>query len=142
MGLADRFKDKLETKNIFEKKGIEQSLAVNNIQFISKPITDNTLSQQKTARQGQIDYIENIIEINESQSKYLTTTKFEELETEIIKKIRNTPYWEEYTPKRQEQMISKYFDNRIQNSKYSTIKYSTNERQDFIQNILALSNNR
>ncbi len=141
MGLADRFKDKLETKNIFEKKGIEQSLAVNNIQFISKPITDNTLSQQKTARQGQIDYIENIIEINESQSKHLTT-KFEELETEIIKKIRNTPYWEEYTPKRQEQMISKYFDNRIQNSKYSTIKYSTNERQDFIQNILALSNNR
>ncbi len=142
MGLADRFKDKLETKNIFEKKGIEQSLAVNNIQFISKPITDNTLSQQKTARQGQIDYIENIIEINESQSKHLTTTKFEELETEIIKKIRNTPYWEEYTPKRQEQMISKYFDNRIQNSKYSTIKYSENERQDFIQNILALSNNR
>ena len=73
MGLADRFKDKLETKNIFEKKGIEQSLAVNNIQFISKPITDNTLSQQKTARQGQKHYRNKWITIKTFNNKIWRT---------------------------------------------------------------------
>ena len=37
MGLAERFKNKLENKNIFEKDIIEQKLEENDIKFISKP---------------------------------------------------------------------------------------------------------
>ena len=38
MGLAERFKDKLEKKDIFNKE-IEQTLENQSIKFISKPIT-------------------------------------------------------------------------------------------------------
>ncbi len=37
-------------------------------------------------------------------------------------------------------MISKYFDNKI-NKKYSSLNYSTEEKQIFIDNIITLSNN-
>ena len=38
MGLAERFKDKLENKDIFQKGNIEETLEQNDIKFISKPI--------------------------------------------------------------------------------------------------------
>ena len=39
MGLAERFKEELKTKNIFEKNNIEKNLEKENIQFISNPLS-------------------------------------------------------------------------------------------------------
>ena len=47
MGLAERFKDKLENKNIFRKNAIEQKLEENDIKFISKPAEE--IIEQKRA---------------------------------------------------------------------------------------------
>ena len=72
MGLAERFKEELKSKNIFEKNNIEKNLEKENIQFISKPIN-------------------NIVKAVDND--IYSVPKFEELETEIISKIRKTPYW-------------------------------------------------
>lgn len=67
--------------------------------------------------------------------------KFEDLETDTIAKIRKTPHWKEYSAKTQEKMISKYFDSKIKNG-YKNIKFSQEEKNGFIDNILTLANNR
>lgn len=113
MGLAERFKEELKSKNIFEKSNIEKNLEKENIQFISKPILTS--------------------EINESY----TEPKFEDLETQIISKIRKTPYWEEYSFDRQKNMVEKYF-----NSKTKHIKVTNEDKNEFIKSILILSNNK
>ncbi len=113
MGLAERFKEELKTKNIFEKSNIEKNLEKENIQFISKPILTS--------------------ENNESY----TEPKFEDLETQIISKIRKTPYWEEYSFDRQKNMVEKYFK-----SKTKHIKVTNEDKNEFIKSILILSNNK
>lgn len=145
MGLADRFKDKLDSKDIFKKNKIENSFNDKSIQFISKPITENIVIQPKVIHSGQIENIENISDIKNTDSAHWdlnNPVKFEELETEIIRKIRKTPYWEDFSTIKKENMISKYFDRKIQNEKYSMIAYNSKDKLNFIQNILALSNNR
>lgn len=145
MGLADRFKDKLEVKDIFKKTEIELSLNQQDIQFISKPVTENVTIQPKIIHSGQIQKIEKINDIKKEEQNVEQncndSSKFEELETEIIDKIRKTPYWVEYSLNKQEAMIAKYFDVKIQN-KYSEISFTEDEKQIFIENILTLSNNR
>ncbi len=125
MGLADRFKDQLKGKDIFKNNedSIDQTMEENDIKFVSKPIS-NTIEPKN---------------LHIKPTETIKTDKFEDFETIIIDKIRKTPYWEDFTPERQVNMISSYFDKKIVNSK---ITYSDNERLDFIQNILALSNNR
>lgn len=113
MGLAERFKEELKSKNIFEKSNIEKNLEKENIQFISKPILTS--------------------EIKESY----TEPKFEDLETQIISKIRKTPYWEEYSFDRQKSMIEKYFKIKTKNS-----KTTQGEKNEFIKNIIILTNNK
>lgn len=136
MGLAERFKNKLDTNDIFSKKNkIEESLNDKDIRFISKPVT----IQQKQIYTGDSSTITNILESNNQKTPKLTS--FEDLETEIISKIRKTPYWEEYSIQRQENMISSYFDKKIK-TKYSDLNYSSQDKLEFIQNILALANNR
>ena len=71
-----------------------------------------------------------------------TSTKFEDLETELINKIRKTPYWLEYSTDRQKNMIEKYFENRIQSEMYSNISYTSSDKQEFVENVLTLSNYR
>lgn len=145
MGLADRFKDKLDSKDIFKKNKIENSFNDKSIQFISKPITENIVIQPKVIHSGQIENIENISDIKNTDSAHWdlnNPVKFEELETEIIRKIRKTPYWGDFSTIKKENMISKYFDRKIQNEKYSMIAYNSKDKLNFIQNILALSNNR
>lgn len=138
MGLAERFKEKLENKDIFQKENIEEALEQNDIKFISKPIENEIVIQPKAIHSGQIDSVENISDLNISQ----TSTKFENLETELINKIRKTPYWLEYSTDRQKNMIEKYFENRIQSEMYSNISYTSSEKQEFVENILTLSNYR
>lgn len=144
MGLAERFKDKLATRNIFQANDIEKSLENGEIQFISKPITKDITIQPKTIHNGELERVENLkdLDISIEEKKFTSTTKFEELETEIIDKIRKTPYWEDFSKQRQEKMISTYFDAKMKNEKYSTIGYTQKDKLEFIQNILALSNYR
>mgnify|MGYP006940572336 CR=1 FL=1 len=72
----------------------------------------------------------------------LRIAEFEDLEDEIINKIRKTPYWEDFSTNQKEKMISSYFDARIQKNKYSKIVYSENDKIQFVENVLTLSNNR
>lgn len=125
MGLAERFKDKLNTKDIFKEKEIENILEKDEIKFISKPIeTTETI----------IEPVSNILE-ETPQAAPVHTEKFEDLESELISKIRKTPYWEEYSIQRQEKMISSYFIKKVQ-------EYTPEEKSEFVKNILALANNR
>lgn len=139
MGLAERFKEKLNKKDIFKKNSIETTLEINNIKFISKPVTENITIQPKKIHTEISEPIESIKSI--SGNSKTSPNKFEDIETEIIDKIRKTPYWEEYSPERQVNMISTYFDKKSATT-YSDISYTENERIEFIQNILALANNR
>jgi hypothetical protein len=129
MGLAERFKDKISEKNIFESSKIEENSTNNSIRFISKPLDLKSESNI-------VKPIENILSSTED-----TSSKFsrEDLETEIISKIRKTPYWEEYSIQRQEKMISSYLQIKLQ---MSNCEISNQERKQFIQNMLTLSNNR
>lgn len=138
MGLAERFKDKLENKDIFQKGNIEETLEQNDIKFISKPIEKEIVIQPKAIHSGQNAPIENLSDLNISN----TFTKFEDLETELINKIRKTPYWLEYSTEQKKNMIEKYFEKRIQSEMYSSISYSNSDKKEFVENILTLSNYR
>ena len=129
MGLAERFKDKLTKRDIFAKNNEEN--------YVSTPITQNITVQPKALHSGIIEPVNSLSELPQ-----IDGDKFEDLESEIIDKIRKTPYWEEYSTIRQEKMIESYFNKRITSGKYSYIKHSTKDKSSFIENILALANNR
>lgn len=63
--------------------------------------------------------------------------KLNSLINNTVKKIKNTPYWSDYTQSEQEKMISKYFDTKIKDEKYSDIKIGFKEKIDFIEDVLA-----
>lgn len=93
MGLADRFKDSLEQKDIFKTVKVSNPIKRSN--------------------------------------------NFDDLETDIIDKIRKTPYWSEYSSSEQKKMIGAYFNRKLTGNSYSAL-----EKEEFVQNILALSNNK
>lgn len=124
MGLAERFKDKLNNKDIFKEK---------EIKFISKPVEITEIEPEKVS-ETVIEPVSNILE-EATQVTSVHTEKFEDLESELINKIRKTPYWEEYSIQRQEKMISSYFLKKVQD-------YTLDEKNEFVKNALALANNR
>ena len=137
MGLAERFKEKLKSKNIFEKSNIEKNLEKENIQFISKPINNIVIKPEKEERENSIGQTINNNIVKAVDNDIYSVPKFEELETEIISKIRKTPYWNEYSIDRQKSMIEKYFKIKTKNS-----NTTQEEKNEFIKNILILSNNK
>lgn len=137
MGLAERFKEELKSKNIFEKSNIEKNLEKENIQFISKPINNIVIKPEKEERGNSIGQTINNNIVKAVDNDIYSVPKFEELETEIISKIRKTPYWNEYSIDRQKNMIEKYF-----NSKTKHIKVTNEDKNEFIKSILILSNNK
>lgn len=137
MGLAERFKEELKTKNIFEKNNIEKNLEKENIQFISKPINNIVINPEKEERGNSIRQTINNNIVKAVDNDIYSVPKFEELETQIISKIRKTPYWEEYSFDRQKNMVEKYF-----NSKTKHIKVTNEDKNEFIKSILILSNNK
>lgn len=137
MGLAERFKEELKSKNIFEKSNIEKNLEKENIQFISKPINNIVIKPEKEERGNSIGQTINNNIVKAVDNDIYSVPKFEELETEIISKIRKTPYWEEYSFDRQKSMIEKYFKIKTKNS-----NTTQEERNEFIKSILILSNNK
>lgn len=137
MGLAERFKEELKTKNIFEKSNIEKNLEKENIQFISKPINNIVIKPEKEERGNSIGQTINNNIVKAVDNDIYSVPKFEDLETQIISKIRKTPYWEEYSFDRQKNMVEKYF-----NSKTKHIKVTNEDKNEFIKSILILSNNK
>lgn len=137
MGLAERFKEELKSKNIFEKSNIEKNLEKENIQFISKPINNIVIKPEKEERGNSIGQTINNNIVKAVDNDIYSVPKFEELETEIISKIRKTPYWNEYSIDRQKNMIEKYFKIKTKNS-----NTTQEEKNEFIKNILILSNNK
>lgn len=137
MGLAERFKEELKTKNIFKKNNIEKNLEKENIQFISKPINNIVINPEKEERGNSIGQTINNNIVKTVDNDIYSVPKFEELETQIISKIRKTPYWEEYSFDRQKNMVEKYF-----NSKTKHIKVTNEDKNEFIKSILILSNNK
>lgn len=143
MGLAERFKTQLNTRDIFQKTEAVEDL-MDGIKFISTPTesgAENSVQPEAKEEQAVEVLTEKEDKVEPVTNSY-NVAKFEELETDIINKIRKTPYWEDYSRKRQECMISKYFDVKIQNPKYSQDTYSLEDKNEFVQNILTLSNNR
>ena len=137
MGLAERFKEELKSKNIFEKSNIEKNLEKENIQFISKSINNIVIKPEKEERGNSIGQTINNNIVKTVDNDIYSVPKFEELETEIISKIRKTPYWNEYSIDRQKSMIEKYFKIKTKNS-----NTTQEEKNEFIKNILILSNNK
>lgn len=137
MGLAERFKEELKSKNIFEKSNIEKNLEKENIQFISKPINNIVIKPEKEERGNSIGQTINNNIVKAVDNDIYSVPKFEELETEIISKIRKTPYWNEYSIDRQKSMIEKYFKIKTKNS-----NTSQEEKNEFIKNIIILTNNK
>lgn len=137
MGLAERFKEELKSKNIFEKSNIEKNLEKENIQFISKPINNIVIKPEKEERGNSIGQTINNNIVKAVDNDIYSVPKFEELETEIISKIRKTPYWEEYSFDRQKNMIEKYFKIKTKNS-----NTTQEEKNEFIKNIIILTNNK
>ena len=137
MGLAERFKEELNSKNIFEKSNIEKNLEKENIQFISKPINNIVIKPEKEERGNSIGQTINNNIVKTVDNDIYSVPKFEDLETQIISKIRKTPYWEEYSFDRQKNMVEKYF-----NSKTKHIKVTNEDKNEFIKSILILSNNK
>lgn len=137
MGLAERFKEELKSKNIFEKNNIEKNLEKENIQFISKPINNIVIKPEKEERGNSIGQTINNNIVKAVDNDIYSVPKFEELETQIISKIRKTPYCEEYSFDRQKSMIEKYFKIKTKNS-----NTTQEEKNEFIKNILILSNNK
>lgn len=126
MGLADRFKEKLQEKDIFNETKSEQISNTKNIQFISKP--------QK------VRCAETLPTSDISTDSSLSAQTLNELKNEIIAKINKTPYWNEYSSQRKENMVGKYFETRLKKSSYSNIKYTLSKKLEFIQNIITLTN--
>ncbi len=137
MGLAERFKEELKSKNIFEKSNIEKNLEKENIQFISKPINNIVIKPEKEERGNSIGQTINNNIVKTVDNDIYSVPKFEELETEIISKIRKTPYWNEYSIDRQKSMIEKYFKIKTKNS-----NTTQEEKNEFIKNIIILTNNK
>ena len=137
MGLAERFKEELKSKNIFEKSNIVKNLEKENIQFISKPINNIVIKPEKEERGNSIGQTINNNIVKAVDNDIYSVPKFEELETEIISKIRKTPYWNEYSIDRQKSMIEKYFKIKTKNS-----NTTQEEKNEFIKNIIILTNNK
>ncbi len=139
MGLAERFKNKLENKNIFEKDIIEQKLEENDIKFISKPeMIDLKNSSIQTPIVVNTD--SNVSDEPENKTTSPEKLFLENLETELINKIRKTPYWEDFSTERKTSMIENYFDNKLKRS--NGLRFSQSKKDNFVQTVLILSNNR
>ena len=60
MGLAERFKNKIENKDIFQVNNIEKVFENSDIQFISTPINKKITIEPKPMETSEIDRIEKI----------------------------------------------------------------------------------
>ncbi len=65
-----------------------------------------------------------------------TKNKLNDIINNMVKKIKKTPYWNDYSAQQQEEMICKYFDAKITRNRYSQINFSLKDKAQFIENVL------
>lgn len=84
MGLAERFREKLQNNDIYS---VEQDIkqATTPIKSLSENVNVTVVEK---------------------------TPKFETIESEILNKINKTPYWNEYSTEKQERMLNSYLNAR------------------------------
>lgn len=123
MSIADKLKKTLSETNFFKKTEPEKEVIIKTTQeevFASEPELIEPVESK-------------IVSINPKVEK---VNKFEDLAIELVNKIKNTPYWSEFSMKSQEKMISKYFDKKIRSQKYVEIPYSLTDKLTFIEEVL------
>lgn len=113
MGLAERFKNRLEQRDIFTKNEV------------TKPIVD-------IHKKSEIKPVANILN---PEKKETSNYQFEDLESKIIDKIRRTPYWKEYSVQKQERMIDLYLAKKGKSGN----KITSSQKEELINNVMILS---
>lgn len=116
MGLADRFKKTLSTTDLFSSPENEVPKLKPKAP-VSTPVSTGVIPA--------------IAQVEKTESK------FNDLVINTVKKIKNTPYWSDYSETEQEKMVSRYFDIKIKAEKYSDVKVGLKEKCTFIQDVLA-----
>lgn len=129
MGLAERFKEKLEKRNIFTNNAMTSPIST----IHENKIEVEPEAEDVTNKTEIIEPTENILNSNDAISERY---EFEDIETQVIDKIRKTPYWSEFSIQRQEKMISSYLDKI--NSKGKEI--TPYQLKELVKNIIILSN--
>ena len=114
MGLAERFKNRLEQKDIFSRSGQTSPISTEKNANIVQPI-DNILNSKPEPKTQRYE--------------------FEDIEAQVIDKIKKTPYWSEYSIQQQESMITLYIDRKGVHNPISPI-----QKRELIDNILILAN--
>ena len=120
MGLAERFREQLKNKDIFEDKREKQIIQPSKV--ICNLDVEN-ISKIKT-------YTTNVIKHSTSRV-YKPTTSKEELKTAIKSKILKTPCWDAYSLETKTKMLEKYFDTKMKGQ-----EYTQSEKNDFVNSIL------
>ncbi len=119
MSIADKLKKTLSETSFFKNEGT---------------VTEEMIEHEQIETEADDTPVEvNIASIN---PKVVRENKFKDLAHELVTKIQNTPYWEEFPMKSQEKMISKYFDKKIKSKKYVEIPYSLTDKLTFIEEVL------
>ena len=120
MGLAERFREQLKNKDIFEDKREKQVIQPSKV--ICNLDVEN-ISKIKT-------YTTNVIKYSTSRV-YKPTTSKEELKTAIKSKILKTPCWDDYSLETKTKMLEKYFATKMKGQ-----EYTISEKNDFVNSIL------
>ncbi len=120
MGLAERFREQLKNKDIFEDKREKQVIQPSKV--ICNLDVEN-ISKIKT-------YTTNVIKHSTSRV-YKPTTSKEELKTAIKSKILKTPCWDDYSLETKTKMLEKYFATKMKGQ-----EYTISEKNDFVNSIL------
>jgi hypothetical protein len=127
MGLAERFREQLKNKDIFEDKELEIFKNSEDNSLTSKIIydidTDNIFKIT--------NYTTNVIKNSTKNSIYKPTTRKDELRASAISKISKTPYWDDYSINTKTAMLEKYFDTKMKGQ-----SYTKTEKNDFVKSIL------
>ena len=126
MSIADKLKKTLGETNFFKKE--EEPVGLTQVAQNKEPVkVDDEFDDLTEA------VVPNIVSIN---PKVERVNKFEDLAAQLVNKIKNTPYWTEFSMKSQEKMISKYFDKKVKTPKYIEIPYSLTDKLTFIEEVL------
>lgn len=115
------------------KKTLSETILSNKEQQESKDVSITTSDNNIVTQVTQEMIKSNIASIN---PKIVKENKFKDMAEVLVNKIKNTPYWTEYTMKSQEKMISKYFDKKIKSKKYIETSYSLTDKLTFIEEVL------
>ena len=150
MELSQRFKQQLEKIDLYNSNNkIDTSIEKENVKVKKENVViENILEDKNTRIEEQVydNYVHNPI-LDTSKESLVETNcdsvnNLDNLKSELIEKINKTPYWEEYSSKRQENMICSYITTSLKKDRYSNIDCHESERKNLIKSIMDFLTNR